>query len=426
MATFIHMKRLSTVILFTIMTGCTYYENESIKYPKPEVPNATTTLEVSYVTTSPNKINSSFWKTADYLPVTAQDQITGQVSADNGLFNTSGTFNGLLDFNLGEDPKILLKAAYSKDSLYILVTWKDGRYNASEGNWFYNGPTDPKKPGSTSGWTSQQSTDNLSLSFIMGSGKSDIWNWSLALSEPLGYAIDKIDNGSGAIVDAGNKTYTRNAIGDNRSGPQFDWNGVQQELKRKPGGFTILDPGYYLLNKKNFSGAVVKGEAIYQVECAGCHGATGDGEGLINPVGIKLNKPGQFNRLTRQALDNFASNTGLHEGAVHYPITDADREDLFARLRGFSGIPGYYLQNPSGSNSDIHAVSNVQLAKIDGTNSKGYSLLLIRALNTGNADDIVFNPSIQPAHDFTISVMDNDVINRIGSIAKQLTFKPKQ
>ncbi len=425
MATFIHMNRLTTIILCSIMTGCTYYENESVKIPQPDVPNSTTTLEVVYVTAVPNKITSSYWKTADYLPITAQNQITGKVPVDDGLFNMSGTFNGLADFNLGADPGILLKAAYSKDSLYILVSWKDTRYHVSQGNWFYNGPADPKKPGSTVGWTSQQSDDNFRLSFNMESGKSDIWNWSLALSEPLGYAIDKVDNGSGEIADAGNKTYVRNAVSDNRSGPQFDWNGVQQELKRKPAGFTIIDPGHYLLNKKNFIGDVVKGEAIFQFECASCHGVTGDGNGTSNPVGIRLNKPGQFNRLTRQALDAFASDGSKHEGAVHYPAGEAERDNLFARLRGFSGIPGYYLENPTGSNSDIHAVSNVQLGKIEGNNSKGYSVLLIRALNTGNADDVVFNPSTKPVYDFNINFMDNDAINRIGSTNKRLTFKPK-
>ncbi len=426
MATRIHMKHLSIIILYYLMVGCTYYEIEEKKYPQPDVPNVTTTLEAVYVAAIPNKLTSSYWKTADFLKVTPQNQITGQVPAADGLFNMSGTFNGLSNFNLGVDPQILLKAAYTNDSLYVLVSWKDTRYDASQGNWFYNGPADPNKPGSTTGWTSQQSDDNIRLSFDMGSGKSDIWNWSLALSEPLGYAIDKIDNGVGETADVGNKSYVRNALSDNRSGPQYDWDGVQQQIQRKPAGFTILDPGYYLLNKKNFTGDLIRGESIFQLECALCHGVTGDGEGTVNPVGIRLNKPGQFNRLTRQALDLFASDGSKHEGAIHYPSLETDRTDLFARLRGFSGIPGYYLQNPTGSNSDVHAVSNLQLGKIDGPNSKGYSVLLVRALNTGSTDDIVFTPSSKPIYDFSISLMDNDVLNKIGSINKQLTFKPKK
>jgi mono/diheme cytochrome c family protein len=425
MATLTHLNRLTAGILCLLLASCTYYEIESIKIPEPEVPNATTTLEAAYVTAIPNKITSAYWKTADYLPITAQSQIIGKVPTEDGLFNMSGIFNGLSDFNLGVDPAVLLKAAYTKDSLYLLISWKDTRYSASQGNWFYDGPVDAKKPGTVTGWTSQQADDNVSLTFDLGSGKKDIWSWSLALSEPLGYAIDKFDNGSGEVPDTGNKTYVRNAIGDNRSGPKYFWNGVQQELQRKPAGFTILDPGYYLLNKEDFTGDVVKGDAIYQNECSICHGVVGDGEGTVNPVGIKLNKPGQFNRLTRQALDAFAPDGGQHEGAIHYPDVETGRADLFARLRGFSGIPGYYLQNPTGSNSDIHAVSNVQLGKIDGSNTKGYAVLLVRALNTGNADDIAFTPSTKPTVDFTINLADNDAMNRIGSVTKQLTFKTK-
>ena len=421
-----YLKRIMMVGLFVIAAGCTYYEIEPVKIPKPEASDPTSTLVASYVTTIPNKITSAYWKTADYLPISAQNQITGKVSVEDGFFNMSGTFNGLTDFNLGQEPGISLKAAYTKDSVYILVTWKDSDYNMSGGNWFYNGPADAHKPGSTLGWTSQQSDDNLSLSFSIGSGKSDIWNWSLALSEPLGYAIDMIDNGTGAIADAGNKMYVRNALSDNRGGPKFDWNGVQQELRRKPAGFTIIDPGFYLLNKKNYTGDVVKGNVYFQSECALCHGVTGDGEGTVNPVGIRLNKLGQFNRITRQALDAFASDAQQHEGAVHYPFTEPERDDLFARLRGFSGVPGYYLENPTGSNSDIHALSNVQLGKIDGSNTKGYSVLLIRALNTNNPDDIVFSPSTKPVYDLKINFADNDNLNRIGAVNKQLTFKSKQ
>ncbi|MEQ8302431.1 MAG: hypothetical protein RIB47_03485 [Cyclobacteriaceae bacterium] len=406
------------------MMGCTYFENEPLKIPAPEVPNSTATLEANLVTAIPNKISAKYWTTADYLEVEAQNQVTSQVPTSDGLYNVSGTFDGLAGFNKGKAPGIELRAAYTADSLYLLISWKDTTYNASRANWLFNGPDDPKKAGATAGWTSQRSDDVLNLSFDMGGGKRDVWEWSLALSEPLGFAIDMIDNGTGPTTDIGNKTYVRNNAGsDNRSGPMYDWDGVQQELQRKPGGFTILDPGYYLLNKKLFTGSPINGDAIFQLECAPCHGPTGDGEGSVNPSGVALNKPGQFNRVTRQSLDDFLPDGGQHEGSTHYPATETDRQDLFARLRGFSGIPGYYLENPNGSLSDVRAVSNVQLAKIDGLNSKGYSILLVRALNTGNGDDLIFDPS-KMTYDFDIFLGDNDDLNRIGLLNQQLTFKP--
>lgn len=423
MGNLISRRRLCLVGFVTMLAGCTYYENDPIQVPIPDVPDPTSTLEAKFVTTPPNKITSSYWKSADFLPVTAQNQTTGQVPIEDGLFNMSGTFGGLTDFNQGGDPDISLRAAYTSDSLYILIHWKDTLYNASQSNWFYNGPGDLNKSGSTAGWTSQGSDDNIVLTFDMGSGKSDLWNWSLALSEPLGFAIDMVDNGTGLTTDTGNKTYVRNALSDNRGGPAYEWDGVQQELNRIPGGFTILDPGYYLLNKRVILGNVDDGDTYFQAECAPCHGIKGDGIGFSNPVYVALNLPGQFNRLTRQALDNFASDAAQHEGSIHYPATETDRDNLFARLRGFSGIPGYYLQNPNGSNSDIKAVSNVQLAKIDKFNKK-YSLLLVRALNTGNTDDIVFDP-IQMSYTFNLFLGDNDSLNKIGAVNQQLTFKSK-
>jgi mono/diheme cytochrome c family protein len=419
------MKTLRTALLCLLATGCTYYENEPVKPPVQEKSDPTTTLEAKYVTDAPNKVTASYWKTADYLPLVEQNQVTGQVQAADGLFNMSGTFGGLTSFGEGKDPDVRLQAAYTDDSLYVLVTWKDTTAEASHSNWIYDGPSDPNKAGSTAGWTSQRANDNFLLSFDMGSGQRDVWNWSLALSEPMGYAIDMIDNGSGATNDAGTLMYVRNAVSDNRGGPQYEWNDVQQQLTRKPAGSTILDPGYFLLNKKTFTGDIVAGEAYYQLECAPCHGPTGNGEGTPAgyETGIKVNEPGQFNRWTRAALDEFLPSVN-HEGAVHYPAGETDRANLFARLRGFSGIPGYYLQNPSGSSADIHAVSSAVIANLPEYNSKKYTVLLVRALSTGQTDDITLNPATV-TYSFNFSVRDNDLINQIGTSNQTLTFKPK-
>ena len=121
MANFTYMNRFSTIFLVSIMSGCTYYENEPIKIPAPDVPDATTTLEASYVTTIPNKISAGYWKTADYLPITAQNQIIGKLPAEDGLYNMSGTFNGLSDFNQGVSPDILISCSVTTALLSIIV-----------------------------------------------------------------------------------------------------------------------------------------------------------------------------------------------------------------------------------------------------------------------------------------------------------------
>lgn len=411
--------------LSVVVMNCTYYQNEEIKLPQPKVSRPTTTLEAEYVTSAPNSITAAYWKTANYLPIVSQNMVTGQVPADDGLFNVSGTFNGLSSFNQGKDPKATVKAAYDDNNLYLLVSWRDTTFNMSNANWVFNGASDPNKSGSTSGWTSQRSDDKLILSFDMGASKKDVWNWSLALSEPMGYAIDMIDNGGVVSNDAGNKTFVRNAAGtDNRLGPQYQWDEVEQQLTRAPGGTTILDPGYYLLSKKTFVGNATLGNAIFQNNCARCHGVNADGNG-IDEQAAALNVPGKMNRYTRTAFISFASGSS-HDGSTDFStLSSTDIDNLLARLRGYAGVPGYYLQNPSGSNSDVHSLSNVLLAKIDGSNTKGYTVLLVRALSTGNADDIAFSPSVGQ-YEFTLSLSDNDDLNRVGEANNQLTFKPKK
>lgn len=424
MVTRTNLIRTMFIALCATGMSCENYQNEVIKLPEPAVSKPTTTLEAKYTTTPPNTLTSSYWKTANYLPVNAQNQVTGQVPAGDGLYNMSGTFNGLADFNKGKDPKVTLKAAYDNANLYFLISWKDTTFNLSSANWVFNGASDPNKSGSTAGWTSQRSDDKMMVSFDMGSSQHDVWNWSLALSEPLGYAIDMIKNNTGTTVDAGNKSYVRNNAGtDDRSGPQYQWDGVQQQLTRTPGGLTILDPGYYLLTKMNFVGDAALGDAVFQGNCARCHGVDADGNG-VDEQAAALNRPGFMNRYTRSSFVAFASSSS-HDGSTDFStLTDKQIDDVFARLRGYSGVPGYYLQNPNGSNSDVHALSNVSLAKVDGNNTKGYSVLLIRALNTGNTDDIVFTPSIGQ-YQFNINLSDNDDLNSIGSINQTLTFKPK-
>ena len=424
MVTRANLIRMTSIALCATWVSCENYQNEVIKLPEPQVSKPTTTLEAHFTTTPPNTLTSSYWKTANYLPISAQNQLTGQVPADDGLYNVSGTFHGLTDFNKGKNPKVTLKAAYDNANIYILVSWRDTTCNMSNANWVFNGATDPNKSGSTAGWTSQRSDDKMMLSFDMGSSTHDVWNWSLALSEPLGYAIDRIKNNSGSSVDAGNKSYVRNIAGtDDRSGPQYQWDGAQQQLTRTPGGLTILDPGFYLLTKMNFVGDALAGEVVFQNNCARCHGVNANGDG-VDEQAAALNAPGFMNRYTRASLVAFAS-SGSHDGSTDFStLTNTQIDDVFARLRGYSGIPGYYLQNPNGSNSDVHTLSNVQLAKIDGVNSKGYSVLLIRALNTGNTDDINFNPTVGQ-YQFNINLSDNDDLNSIGLINQTLTFKPK-
>ncbi|MDH5366441.1 MAG: c-type cytochrome [Cyclobacteriaceae bacterium] len=412
------------LIALFLQSACTWYENPEPFIPKPKVPKATTTLEASYTIDTPNQLTHAYWNTSDYFVVQEEDITTGLVTDIDGLLNVNNMQNGIPDFNKGNPSNLELRAAYDDQNLYIKVTWNDAKYNTSQGSWLFNGPNDPLKADVTDGWTSQGNDDNLFLSFDMGTSKRDVWKWSLALSEPLGYAIDMYDDGINIVTDVGDKIYERNEMiaGDYRSGPKYEWDGVQQELERGLAGFTILDPGFYLLNKTTFKGDVNLGDQIYQAECAQCHGVTGNGQGEF-PADFAFNIPGTMTRISRASYDARVSAT-THDGKGYWtPLTQEEKDNLIARIYAFTGVPGYYLDNSTGSFPDVQAVSNTQLAKITSPREGvQYEVLLVRPLLTGSAQDIQFDLSKSMDYVFDIYLTDNDDLNKIGLQTQSLTF----
>jgi len=110
-------------------------------------------------------------------------------------------------------------------------------------------------------------------------------------------------------------------------------------------------------------------------------------------------------------------------------LNSSERDDIVAYLRGLSGVPGYYLTTPDGSNADIQAISNVTAvniknAMLPATNvHTKYQVLLIRKLKTNNADDTQFDLSGGHTFKFGVALMDNDGKNHIGSTIETITFK---
>lgn len=420
-------RSLSSFLFATLLlqSACTWYENPEPNFPKPKVPESTATLEAEYIPNdAPFSLTHAYWSTADYLIVEEENIATGLINDIDGLLNVNGMQNGIADFNKGNSSNLELRAAYDDQNLYIKATWSDAKYNASQGSWLYNGPTDPSKVDIADGWTSQGNDDNLIFNFAIEVNKNDIWKWSLALSEPLGYAIDMYDDGSSVVTDSGDKIYGRNEmiVGDYRSGPKYEWDGEQQELERELGGFTILDPGFYLLNKIPFKGDAALGDQIYQAECAECHGVTGNGQGE-SPAEFAFNIPGTMTRFTRDEFELRVSPAD-HDGNRHWtPLTQDEKDNLIARIYAFTGVPGYYLENDIGSFPDVQAMSNIQLAKIKSPKEGvKYEVLLVRPLLTDAAQDIQFDLNNSSIYDFNVYLTDNDDLNRIGVENEKLTF----
>ena len=429
----------------------------------PKVSLPSTTLEAYYSSTAPNTINSSYWKTANYLTVNAKD-ISTNLLYDEGGLNLTNTFSGLKDFNKGGNAQLVLKAGYDADFVYILAEWYDSTINLSQHTWMYNGAKDPLKPSEGSNaWTSQNNSDKFSMAFeianavgtsgnfatvgcaaschgsgnntymVPNSGSVDIWNWSLATSSPLGYAHDMTATSTGFVNDAGGSFATRNSNGStNRSGPAFEWDGIEQSYTLLSGTKTLLDPSYYLLNKTAMKGNAATGDAIYIQRCQVCHGVNGVGSVYKGATVAPINSIGQ-NKKARAAYITLMDSVPNKDMKLFWStLTTQDKDDVVAYLRGISGSPGYVLTNPKmgTSSADITTVANITSTDISNAMSvstnkhtKKYQILLKRKLKTNNDDDVQFDLTTNKTYVFGVALMDNDGKNHIGSVKETLSFK---
>lgn len=336
----------------------------------------------------------------------------------------TGTYNGLSDFNSGDSINLILRSICDGEYVYILAEWRDASYNASYKSWLFNGPPDPNKTDNTTGWTSQRNSDNITLNFIsfnQSEFKQDVWKWDLALSDPLGYAIDmKVDLNDSLVYDAGKPTFIRNSTqNDNRTGPQYEWNGETQQITKANGTLALLDPTYYLMNGNttDYTGDPSAGETILENICAVCHG-TSDEQYAFAFEEFNLNP------FSRAALVSMIS-ANDHDGRSYFEkLDDTQIENLLAGLRGKSGLPGYLLQEPDGSAADIITFSNVNSTGIpllkDKENEHYFQVLFKRKLNTSNPDDIIFETD--NTYPFSLQLTDNDEINYIGIVSDTLVF----
>ncbi len=443
--------------LLLIFVGACEKEFSYTLPPKapPKISQATSTLEAYFITTAPNTINSSYWKTANYLMVNASDVSKGLLYGEGGL-NLTGTFAGLAGFNKGKDARLSMKAAYDANYIYFLAEWSDTTVNVSDRTFLYNGPFDPLKPSEPSaGWSSQGNSDKFSLAFDINgaigssgtftnvgclaschgtgsaavmtptSGSVDVWNWSLATSNPLGYAHDLVTNSSGFSPDAGGSLMSRNSSGaTNRSGAQYEWDGTEQTITLPNGSSALLDPTYYLLNKTTMIGNIANGESIYNSNCESCHGPNGTNGEAIAINGVGSNKKSRI--AYKSAMDDVGDMSGYWG-----TLNASQKDDVVAFLRGISGAPGYFLTPPvvGTSAADITIISNVSPTQIANASSNAtnkhqkYQLLIKRKLKTNNADDIQFDPANKKTYVFGVALMDNDGRNHIGSAKETLTFK---
>jgi cytochrome c553 len=259
-------------------------------------------------------------------------------------------------------------------------------------------------------------------------GAIDLWTWDLATSDALGYASDKVsDATNGLKEDAGTSMYSSNLKipGNPRSGPAYEWDGVEQSATRPDGKTVNIDPGYFLLNKTVFTGDYAKGKTIYHTDatagCYHCHGENGQ-----NGEATPFASIGFARKYSRQTLVSFASSEN-HDGNTYWArVQPGNVADLLAYIKGVGGLAGVYLNQPDGSQSDVWTVSNVARAKINASASHTtYQVILVRKLTTLYTDDVQFSLPEGKSYPFGVALMNGDSKNHVGSPKQTLTFKTK-
>ena len=311
--------------------------------------------------------------------------------------------------------------------IFILAEWNDSTLDATGKDWLWEGPNDPYKTSDSSKWTTQKNDDKLILNFNYPEGqqnKKDIWVWGVNISEPLGYAVDMVEKSDNSVLnDIGTPMFVRNG-GESKSGPAYEYNGESQIVTKSNNAKGTLDPGYFLFNKTPYLGNPVSGKTIFKNACAECHGEKADG---VNDIGYNAPSLNQlwFYSISRATIKSNIVDYSIHgDGASHAEtLSDEQLNDIIAWIRGLAGLPAYYIQKPSGSIADVLCVSNIQTGKINIKNKNGYKVLFTRKLNTGNSDDMTFEPQNGTDYSIDIKLCNADSVNFVGAINQVLKFK---
>ena len=385
------------IALIGILSSC---ENEKI----PSL--QTNYVKSVYTNLATVTLTSSIWSKTPYYIVPLNDLSIGKVDLGDSAFNENGGYNGINSF--GNSVNLIIKSVYSNNKLYILAEWNDSTLNPTNKIWQWKGAKDVLKNLAAPNWTVQKSDDKFIIKFDKPSGslnKADVWAWSSGLSDPMGYAIDMVEkNDNSVTVDAGTSMFAKNGTSF-KSGPIYEFNGIQQIVK-PDGSKAGLDPLYYLFNKAKIKGDPQLGEITYEL-CKGCHSE----------------KP-TLSSMSRQSIKDYVV-SDEHPGKddVVAGLSDADIDNIITYYRGKFGIPGYYLQTPSGSIADVWASSNISTTKINVVNTKSYKVLLSRDLNNGNNDDINFETKDGNEYNISLYLYNADSVNFIGIENQKLIFK---
>lgn len=386
------------LIIVFVFEYCEYEE-----LPGPNLPRETSKVEAIYIkTANPVLSNSPIWEEANFTKVVLSDIVTGNAYGEN-MREMNGTRDGIESLGGSNAVDLTLKSVYDSEYVYILAEWNDPSLNVAYKNWYWD-----------TSWFRKGNADNLILKFDMDGG-SDVWQWNVALSEPVGYALDRIEQNGIIRDDEGLSSFSLN---NSTVKPLLEWDG-QAPIFEKPSGFpAILDPAYFMAGTTDYIGEPDNGQELFTQNCLACHGVLGE-TGFVNDYGESLD-PINLNRWSRKTLDDYIRSED-HDGRIVYSTLNyINKADLFSFIRSTGGIPGFSVQLPEGSAADIEAQTFLSLTNVHPDNS-GYRIMLKRKLQTFNPDDIQFTPQSR-SYGFQVLLSHNDDLNFVGALGQELVF----
>jgi hypothetical protein len=354
----------------------------------------------------------------------------------NGEYNMTGSKDGI-------NATVRMRAAYTSQDLYLQIEWLDptGQNDTHRQRFLFNGPGE-NNTGIVPGWSSQLNDDRFGLAFdISGAadttgtfqekgctvgchgsmnptaGAMDIWHWNASRSNPLGYVNDQWADPAGRKNDAGDPIEVRNwkVKDDISQGPKFvrdPAKGKQIALLANPAEDRVtLDPGTFLIkgNMMELRGDAVAGEKLFASTCQSCHD--------VGLPALKTLFAQQGLNSTDAMLRGWFADPEHPGSEATTSFTTTDWENLIARIRAFTGVPGYYLQTPTGSGADLVVLNSKSVFS-----SGQYAVQVRRRLQTGSPDDVQFDPATRKEYVFGVAVMDKDGKNHAGSARELLRF----
>ncbi|KKL15869.1 hypothetical protein LCGC14_2501290 [marine sediment metagenome] len=306
-----------------------------------------------------------------FTPYESSSELTLDGVADEAAWTSATSLLVETDGGKLPDTIVTLKAVYTSANIYLYASWEDDTFSATRGR--YN----------VSGYVYDQS--------LAAGGSEDRIAFLWEIGEVAGFdtvggmvichsLTDSVSLGTGEIADMWHVKAARG------------------------GGFTSATASGITIDPTNFqltAGTVsLQGFADDKyVDDTGRHGDDGDGPYSDNAVDghamyIEESPTDWIDAMILTTTEISAGETLLiSEGGG--ALTSA--VDAYVALN--ANVPRHILRTPTLSHGDIE----VALRWVDGV----YSLETKRALDTGNTDDVAFDPTVSGEYYFSLAIFDD-------------------